>query len=105
MTSANNVRDVDEALRGFRCAPAIAIRVLDWLRAKGERETFIREVMQCGLGEAGRRSPNLKNMVTLRATATRGTEWTLTTRGKCVCVRSARRFDIAAIMRGVRAAV
>ena len=105
MTSANNVRDVDEALRGFRCAPAIAIRVLDWLRAKGERETFIREVMQCGLGEAGRRSPKLKNMVTLRATATRGTH--THTLPPC-CKRplcAARPFDIAAIMRGVRAAV
>ena len=104
---------VDEALRlsdAYRQPPGLrnAIRLLDWLRAKGKRETSVREIMQFGpspvrrKAKPRRRSPCSRNTATLRARATDAAQG-----GRSRQRRRnelARVFDIDAIMRDVRAA-
>jgi hypothetical protein len=80
---------VDEALRlsdAYRQSPGLrnAIRLLDWLRAKGKRETSIREIMQFGpspvrqKGEAEAALAKLTDYGHLaRQGDGRGAKWTL----------------------------
>ena len=81
---------VDEALRlsdAYRQSPGLrnASRLLDWLRAKGKRETSVREIMQLGpspvrqKGEAEAALAKLEEHGYLtRQGDGRGARWTLT---------------------------